>query len=317
MRFFSSLFAIPATGRTVCRPAVRQTRLQVEALDGRVLPSAMPVFAGALDLLGKVQPADAATMTKSPGPEKTGPKPHHQGHESFAVPLKQHGHSKLHKKKHRSSSTSLAATSLVVVPPPVTPATPPGLTPNTPVPVQQASRTELAAVPSPGQAEVSTKGGPGGPPTYTLQFEEPRNGAKSLAETINVSSFQFGATNPTTVSPATNGSRGVGAKFNDLDVTMPLGDYSPLLFQALTTGGHYGMVTLTEWATDLHGIRSAVATWTMYEVFVKSDQIQGASNGANPVEEVHFAYGAIQESVGKNVAIWNVLTNNDTLNDLH
>jgi type VI protein secretion system component Hcp len=312
MRFFSSLFAFPTTRRSVSRPAVRQARLQVEALDGRVLPSATPVFAAILDLPSKVQADDAGMRTK--GPEKTGPKAHHQGHESLVVQGKQHGHSKLHKKKHGSTSTILAARLSVVVSPPVTPATPPVATPDAPVPVQQARGTELAVVASPGLAEIPLKLGTGGAPTYTLKFEDPAAGAIAPPNPINVSSFQLGTTNTTTIGANTGGAGAGKAKFDDLEVTMPVGDYSPLLFQALTGGSRYDQVTLTEWTSNGYGLRSAAATWTMYFVFVKSDQIQGASDGSNPIEEVHFAYGAIQESVGNNVASWSQVLNNDTHN---
>jgi hypothetical protein len=132
---------------------------------------------------------------------------------------------------------------------------------------------------------------------------------------IPVLSFQLGATNDLKAGSRSSGAESVKVQFDELDVTVPLGDYSPALFQSLTTGGHNLSVTLTESMLSQvglnKGLRQVVASWTMTTVFVVADQIKGdVSQAGRPIEELHFAYGAIKESVGGNSATWSVVNNN-------
>jgi type VI protein secretion system component Hcp len=300
------LFAFAATCRTATRPAARRTRLLVEVLDGRVLPSATPLLAGALALPGKMQAAGAEARTKGPGLEKRMILVHHQAGNLHDLPTKAHNHAKNHKKKHGHSPTSLMGPLSQSVP--VTPADSPSVNQQTGLP---------------------TTNGVLGPTTYTLTFQvddtsKEGNDASimhSSPSPIEVLSFQFESSNPPTSDLGTTGAGMGKTKLGAMDVTLAVGDYSPTLFHAATSGAHFQTVTLTEWKGNGTGSRVATNTWTMAFVVVSTDQIQGTSNGpADPIEEIQINYDALRESVatpggksgGNTVATWNQATNDNS-----
>jgi type VI protein secretion system component Hcp len=292
IRLLRRWFAFASTPRPVTRPPARRTRLEVEVLDGRVLPSATPLLTGAFDTPGSMQPATVRMMAKaSTLAEKTG-QVHHQAHNLHEQPTKTHNHAKIHKNKHGHTPTVMTA--------PLSPS----------VPVSPANTAPAGLPTNPGTSEQTT---------YILSFgdDQPSTLPSSLSP-IEVSSFQFGITNPVPTGATPTGAAAGKAQFMTMDVTMPVGNYSPILFSACVAGTHFNTVTLTEEKIDAAGHHEVVASWTMSTVFVTSDALQGGSNGsADPTEEIQLAFGAFRESLGtpggktggNTVASWNQLTN--------
>jgi type VI secretion system secreted protein Hcp len=332
-RFFSRLFAFPATRRTASRTAPPRARLQVEALDCRVLPSATPVLVGALGIPGNVQAPGVAEMIEVQGRGEKVAQAHHHGHKLLRVHEEGHKLTKIHKDKHRltktlvpgpQASTAAPLPESAPVAPTAAPSPPLAAPPADTLLAGQVGDAATAPPNVAGQASLPSaletlsplkppKFSTTGPATYTLKLEQPGAGGAVPPSPIQLISFQFGATNPSTIGSATSGAGAGKVKFNELDVTMPVSDYSPILFENLAAGIHYGTVTLTEWKNDVHGSRVAVATWTMGTVLTTSDQITGASGTSDfPTEEVHFVYGQLKESVSNNVAVWSQIRNTAT-----
>ena len=73
---------------------------------------------------------------------------------------------------------------------------------------------------------------------------QPLSGSNLLEVTLDLSSYQFGFENSTTI-----GSSGSGAgktTFDDLTVSALLSGASPQLFNVLATGSHYDTAVLTQ-----------------------------------------------------------------------
>jgi len=150
--------------------------------------------------------------------------------------------------------------------------------------------------------------GPAAPP-MTLELTG-STGAALTPVTLALDSYQFGFENPTSLGSA-NGGAGAGkVAFDDLQVTAPYGDASPLLFEVLASGSHYDTAVLTQ----QNGSGDPVAEWVLDTVFITSDGIQNdsADSAATPTEELDLAFGALTEVTSANTASWSRLTNTST-----
>ena len=104
---------------------------------------------------------------------------------------------------------------------------------------------------------------------------------------IQVMSWSFGASNPTTV-----GSGGMGAgkvHMQDFHFTKMVDKASPMLFKALATGQHIKKATVTVSKPSSDGKSVLFMTYTFEDVMVSSWQ-----NSADPlIEEVSFTFQKI------------------------
>jgi|GEM_PF-2261596 len=148
--------------------------------------------------------------------------------------------------------------------------------------------------------------GPAAPP-MTLELTG-STGAALTPVTLALDSYQFGFENPISIGPT--GATAGTAKFDDLQVTAPYGDASPLLFEVLASGSHYDTAVLTQ----QNGSGDPVAEWVLDTVFITSDGIQNdsADSAATPTEELDLAFGALTEVTSANTASWSRLTNTST-----
>ncbi len=147
--------------------------------------------------------------------------------------------------------------------------------------------------------------------------------------TFEAQSFTWGADNPPSIGAAPAGAGAGKAKFSEATLTK-LADpsASPLLFQLLTTGGHFDTVTVElRKAGGTPGIggpnQPAWATISLHAVFV-SHLEQSVTGGDESLQEVvQLAYGSVQLTInstdatgkvlaGKQVS-WNQVTNTDNL----
>ncbi len=167
----------------------------------------------------------------------------------------------------------------------------------------------------------------------TLHHPSAQGPAQSLATTSDITfeakSFTWGADNLTSIGAAPVGAGAGKAKFSEATLTkLADASASPLLFQLLTTGGHFDTVTVelrkAGGAPEAGGPNQPASTRiSLHAVFV-THLDQSVTEGDESLQEVvHLAYGSVQLTInstdptgkmlaGKPVS-WNQVTNNDNL----
>jgi type VI secretion system secreted protein Hcp len=142
---------------------------------------------------------------------------------------------------------------------------------------------------------------------------------------IEIYSFSFGATNPTTVSSGQAGMSAGKVSISSFNIMKNADVSSPKLFAAITTGQHYGgaVVNLLK-ATGTSGVQQIFWTYTFTDVMVESIQWSGSSGGSDvPTESVSLAFGKVQidyfmqdtstgSMTNSGTASWNITTTSPT-----
>jgi type VI protein secretion system component Hcp len=149
--------------------------------------------------------------------------------------------------------------------------------------------SDIPAVPDPEAPAVA-------PTRMTLDLA----GGNATPVSLDLSRFQFGYHNSTTVGPT--GVVPGTTSFDELDVTAALSKASPVLFAALTTGHFYDTGTLTQY--DAFGNPAAV--WVLGTVHVTDDIVTGS--GGQTTQEVKYAFDSVTEATGNHSTSWNRLT---------
>jgi type VI secretion system secreted protein Hcp len=109
--------------------------------------------------------------------------------------------------------------------------------------------------------------------------------------TLNVTSFSTGGTNPATVGTTGGGISTGKVSFQDLSVSAPLDSSNPTFNSALATGQHFDSATLTyTWAAA--GGTPATYTIALTDAIVTS--VTEGGSGSAPTQNLTFAYGKIQ-----------------------
>ena len=105
--------------------------------------------------------------------------------------------------------------------------------------------------------------------------------AKGLQDYMEIASFSFGASNPTTIGSHGGGSAGDNA--------------SPLLFEACATGQHFAKATLVlRKAGGKDNKQQIFLQYDLEQVFVDSIQWSGAAGGDTyPMEGLSFSFGKV------------------------
>jgi len=112
---------------------------------------------------------------------------------------------------------------------------------------------------------------------------------------IEIYSFSWGASNPTTVSSGQAGLSAGKVSISSFNVMKNADASSAKLFAACCAGQHYGgaVVTLLK-ATGTSGEQQPFWTYTFTDVMVESIQWSGSSGGSDvPTESVSFAFGQV------------------------
>jgi type VI secretion system secreted protein Hcp len=112
---------------------------------------------------------------------------------------------------------------------------------------------------------------------------------------IEIYSFSWGASNPTTVSSGQTGLSAGKVSISSFNVMKKADSSSAPLFAACASGQHYAgaVVTLLK-ATGVSGQQQPFWTYTFTDVMVESVQWSGSSGGDDvPTESVSFAFAAV------------------------
>jgi type VI secretion system secreted protein Hcp len=117
----------------------------------------------------------------------------------------------------------------------------------------------------------------------------------NFEQNIEIYSFSWGASNPTTVSSGQAGLSAGKVSISNFNVMKKTDTSSCPMFAACCAGQHYGgaLVTLLK-ATGVSGQQQAFLTYTFTDVMVESIQWSGSSGGDDtPTESVSFAFAAV------------------------
>jgi type VI secretion system secreted protein Hcp len=112
---------------------------------------------------------------------------------------------------------------------------------------------------------------------------------------IEIYSFSWGASNPTTVSSGQAGLSAGKVSISSFNVMKNADASSAALFAAACAGQHFGgaLVTLLK-ATGTSGEQAPFWTYTFTDVMVESVQWSGSAGGSDvPTESVSFAFAKV------------------------
>jgi type VI secretion system secreted protein Hcp len=111
---------------------------------------------------------------------------------------------------------------------------------------------------------------------------------------IEIASFSFGASNPSTIGSGTGGTGGGKVSISSLNVMKKTDKSSAMLFQACCAGDHYATATLTlRKAGGKSPLEYLIYTFT--EFYVDSVQWSGSAGGGDstPSESVSFSFASV------------------------
>jgi type VI secretion system secreted protein Hcp len=110
---------------------------------------------------------------------------------------------------------------------------------------------------------------------------------------IQVSTYRFGASNPTTISSGTTGSSTGKVSVSNFIITKRTDKSSPILFQACCSGEHYAKATFTLRKSGKSPLEYLIYTFT--EMYVNSIDWSGATGEKDdtPIETVAFSFGSV------------------------
>jgi type VI secretion system secreted protein Hcp len=132
-----------------------------------------------------------------------------------------------------------------------------------------------------------------------LKFEPPCEGEatrKGFENQIEIYSFSWGASNPTTIGSGTTGSAAGKVSISSFNIMKKTDKASPVLFQMCCAGKHFNKATVT--MNKASGDLQKALPFLVYEfqeVYVESIQWSGSSGGDDtPTESVSFSFGSVK-----------------------
>src|SRR5438105_3676703 len=118
--------------------------------------------------------------------------------------------------------------------------------------------------------------------------------AKGMEAKIEIYSFSWGASNPTTVSSGATGLSAGKVSISSFNIMKKTEKSSPVLFSACCIGKHFATATVTMRKATGEGGQKAFLTYTFTDVMVESIQWSGSSGGDDtPTESVSLAFGKV------------------------
>ena len=138
---------------------------------------------------------------------------------------------------------------------------------------------------------------------------------------IEIYSFSFGASNPTTVGSASTGSGGGRVSFSSFNFMKKTDKASPYLFKTCAEGSHFPTMTVV--LRKSGGKKIEFIRYNFSQVFIDSIQWSGSTGGDDsPTESVSASFGSFdltywaQDKEGKrietkNEVAWSQVTNTD------
>jgi type VI secretion system secreted protein Hcp len=125
--------------------------------------------------------------------------------------------------------------------------------------------------------------------------------AKGVEKWIEVYSFSWGASNPTTVGPGSTGLSAGRASISSFNIMKKTEVSSANLFAACCAGQHYAKCEVDmRKATGTDGGQKTFLKYTFEDVMVESVQWSGSSGGDDtPTESVSFAFAKVKIDYSK------------------
>jgi type VI secretion system secreted protein Hcp len=118
--------------------------------------------------------------------------------------------------------------------------------------------------------------------------------ATGMEGKIEIYSFSWGASNPTTVSSGATGLSAGKVSISSFNVMKKTEKSSPTLFSACCAGKHFATATVTMRKATGDGGQKAFLTYTFTDVMVESVQWSGSTGGDDtPTESVSFAFAKV------------------------
>ncbi len=118
--------------------------------------------------------------------------------------------------------------------------------------------------------------------------------AKGMEKKIEIYSFSWGASNPTTVSSGATGLSAGKVSVSSFNIMKKTEKSSPKLFQACCTGKHFDKAVVTMRKASGDGGQKAFLTYTFTDVMVESVQWSGSTGGDDtPTESVSLAFAKV------------------------
>jgi len=115
---------------------------------------------------------------------------------------------------------------------------------------------------------------------------------------IEILSWSFGSSNPSTVGPGSEGSGAGRVTISSFNFMKKVDKSSPDMWMKCCTGQHYNsaLVTMTKATGGTTGeTQKPFLTFTMNEVFVDSIQWSGSTGGDDmPTESVSYSFGKVK-----------------------
>jgi type VI secretion system secreted protein Hcp len=119
--------------------------------------------------------------------------------------------------------------------------------------------------------------------------------AKGFEGKIEIYSFSWGASNPTTIGSGSTGIAGGKVSISSFNAMKKTEKSSPSLFSACCTGKHFATATVTMRKASGDSGQKAFLTYTFTDVMVESVQWSGSTGGDDtPTESVSFAFGKVE-----------------------
>jgi type VI secretion system secreted protein Hcp len=112
---------------------------------------------------------------------------------------------------------------------------------------------------------------------------------------IEIESFSWGASNPTTIGSATSGAGAGKAVPGDFVVVMPFTSASPQIFKKCVTGDHYqtAVLSMRKAGGDQRAAGQDFLKYNFATVFTTKIE-WGGSSDEGPEESITFVYGSLQ-----------------------
>jgi type VI secretion system secreted protein Hcp len=111
---------------------------------------------------------------------------------------------------------------------------------------------------------------------------------------IEVYSFSWGASNPSTVGPGTSGIGAGRVSISSFNIMKKTDKASPTLFTKCCNGQHIGEIKLTMRKASGEGGQKPFLTYTFTDCMVDSIQWSGSTGGDDtPTESVAFAFAQV------------------------
>ncbi len=128
-----------------------------------------------------------------------------------------------------------------------------------------------------------------------LQGVQGESTAKGMENKIEIYSFSWGASNPTTISSGATGLAAGKVSISSFNIMKKTEKSSPTLFQGCCTGKHFDKATVTMRKATGDSGQQAFLTYDFTDVMVDSVQWSGSSGGDDtPTESVSFAFAKVE-----------------------